>query len=81
MIFPVIYIANNLCEIYRIRHEKYYVIRLYLYGCHSKSIGFQGMFLLQVLIDIKFPFQRHKILPVLQVKIFHSHKLLTLSIT
>ena len=62
------FIANNISDIYRICHEKYDVIRWYLKGCSSKTIGFQGMVLLEILISTKFPFWRHKIWPVLQVK-------------
>ena len=71
-IFPVIYIANNLLEIYEIRHEKYDVIKWYLKGCSSRTIGFQDMVLLQILISIKFPFQLYKIRLALQVKNFTS---------
>ena len=64
------FIENNVSEIYQIRHEKYEVIRWNLKGCTSKTIGFQGMVLLQILISIKFAFQKYKIWPVLQVKNF-----------
>ena len=64
------FIANDVSEIHRIRGEEYGVITWYLKGCSSKTIGFQGMGFLQILISTKFRFQRYRKRPFLQVKNF-----------